>query len=151
MSTNNPFRKHANSMFASRGCDIDAALDYANTVMDGLANVSDRAPMLTAVMILVNTAANAFDQARGPSPEKLAIIDLIRNQIDNWASSHLDNHIEGWIDNNLGAHTAIDDKVQEYLNDNLDVEEKINEWMNEYLENHISEAIDNMDLVVRVR
>jgi len=150
MSTNNPFRHHTNNLFASRGCDIDAALSYANEVITALPTET-QAGAMTALMVVVNTAANAFDQARGPSPEKLAIIDLIRNQIDNWASSHLDNHIEGWIDNNLGAHTAIDDKVQEYINDNLDVDEKISEWMNEYLENHISEAIDNMDLVVRVR
>jgi len=150
MSTNNPFRPHTNNMFASRGCDIDAALSYANEVITSMPT-EVHASAMTALMVVVNTAANAFDQARGPSPEKLAIIDLIRNQIDNWASSHLDDHIEGWIDNNLGAHTAIDDKVQDYLNDNLDVEEKINEWMNEYLENHISEAIENIDLVVRVR
>jgi hypothetical protein len=150
MSTNNPFRKHTSSMFATRGCDIDEAIVYANDVITALPTEA-QAGAMTAVMVLVNTAANAFDQARGPSPEKLAIIDLIRNEIDNWASSHLDNHIEGWIDNNLGAHTAIDDKVQEYINDNLDVDEKISEWMNEYLESHISEAIENIDLVVRVR
>lgn len=150
MSTNNPFRKHTSTLFASRGCDIDVAISDAREMITALPPET-HAYANTALMMVINTAANAFDQARGPSPEKLAIIDLIRNEIDNWASSHLDNHIEGWIDNNLGAHTAIDDKVQEYINDNLDVDEKISEWMNEYLENHISEAIDNMDLVVRVR
>ena len=150
MSTNNPFRHHTSTMFASRGCDIDQAIMYANDVITALPTES-QAGAMTALMVVVNTAANAFDQSRGPSPEKLAILDLIRNEIDNWASSHLDNHIEGWIDNNLGSHTAIDDKMREYINDNLDVEEKVSEWMNEYLESHISDAIDNMDLVVRVR
>jgi len=145
MSTNNPFAKHTNNMFASRGCDVDAAVEYAGEILNALS--SDKAAAMTALMVVINTAANAFTQATGPSPEKLAILDLIRNQIDNWASSHLDNHIEAWADNNLD----ISDKVQEYINDNLDIENSILEWMNDNLESHISDAIDNIDLVVRVR
>ena len=145
MSTN-PFRKHTSSMFASRGCDIDEAIVYANDVITALPTES-QAGAMTALMVVVNTAANAFDQARGPSPEKLAILDLIRNEIDNWASSHLDNHIEGWVDSNLD----VKDIVREYLEDNLDVDHTVTEWMNEYLESHITEAIENIDLVVRVR
>ena len=146
MSTNNPFRKHTSSMFASRGCDIDEAIVYANDVITALPTES-QAGAMTALMVVVNTAANAFDQARGPSPEKLAILDLIRNEIDNWASRHLDNHIEGWVDSNLD----VKDIVREYLEDNLDVDHTVTEWMNEYLESHITEAIENIDLVVRVR
>ena len=145
MSTN-PFRKHTSSMFASRGCDIDEAIVYANDVITALPTES-QAGAMTALMVVVNTAANAFDQARGPSPEKLAILDLIRNELDNWASSHLDNHIEGWVDSNLD----VKDIVREYLEDNLDVDHTVTEWMNEYLESHITEAIENIDLVVRVR
>ena len=146
MSTNNPFRKHTSSMFATRGCDIDEAIVYANDVITALPTEA-QAGAMTAVMVLVNTAANAFDQARGPSPEKLAILDLIRNEIDNWASSHLDDRIESWVDDNLD----INDKVQDYINDNFDIDNSISEWMNEYLESHISAAIENIDLVVRVR
>ena len=146
MSTNNPFRKHTSSMFASRGCDIDEAIVYANDVITALPTES-QAGAMTALMVVVNTAANAFDQARGPSPEKLAILDLIRNEIDNWAISHIDNHIEAWVDSNLD----VKDIVQDYLNDNLDVENSITEWMNEHLESHVEEAINNLDLVVRTR
>jgi phosphoenolpyruvate carboxylase len=146
MSTNNPFAHHTNKLFASRGCDIDQAMSYANDVITAMpTEVQSHA--MTALMVVINTAANAFDQARGPSPEKLAILALIRNEIDNWASSYLDNHIEAWADNNLD----ISDKVQEYINDNLDIENSILEWMNENLESHISDAIDNIDLVVRIR
>lgn len=114
----NPFRKHASNLFGSRGCDIDAALTDAHEMIQAMAN-EDRPAAMTAVMLVVNTAANAFDQARGPSPEKLAILDLIRSEIENWASSSLDDHIEGWMDNNL--------------------------------ETKVSDAIDNLDLVVRTR
>jgi len=145
MSTNNPFAKHTNNMFASRGCDVDAAVEYAGEILNALS--SDKAAAMTALMVVINTAANVFDQARGPSPEKLAILALIRNEIDNWASSYLGNHIEAWADDNLN----ISDKVQEYINDNLDIENSILEWMNDNLESHISDAIDNIDLVVRIR
>lgn len=145
MSTN-PFRQHTNTLFASRGCDIDAAIAYANEVITAMPT-DQHAHAMTALMVVVNTAANAFDQARGPSPEKLAILDLIRNEIDNWASSNLDDRIESWVDDNLD----VSDKVQDYINDNLDVDNSISEWMNEHLESHISAAIDNIDLVVRVR
>jgi len=146
MSTNNPFAHHTNKLYASRGCDIDAALSYANDVITGMPT-EVQAHAMTALMVVVNTAANAFDQARDPSPEKLAILALIRNEIDNWASSYLGNHIEAWADDNLN----ISDKVQEYINDNLDIENSILEWMNDNLESHISDAIDNIDLVVRIR
>ena len=36
MSTNNPFRHHTSTMFASRGCDIDQAIMYANDVITAL-------------------------------------------------------------------------------------------------------------------
>lgn len=145
MSTN-PFRHHTNTLFASRGCDIDAAIAYANEVITAMPT-EQHAHAMTALMVVVNTAANAFDQARGPSPEKLAILDLIRNEIDNWASSNLDDRIDSWVDSNLD----VNDKIREYLEDNLDVDHSVNEWMNEYLESHISDAIDNLDLVVRTR
>lgn len=136
----NPIRKHTNQLFASTGCDIDAALSQAQEIIEALPNDS-RASAYTALMVVVNTAANAFDQARGPSPEKLAVLDLIRNEIENWASSNFDSRVEDWVDNNLD----IAEKIQDHMNDS------VSEWMNEYLESHISDAINNIDLVVRVR
>jgi hypothetical protein len=140
----NPFRKHVSNLFGSRGCDIDNALNDANEIVQALP-VESRAHAMTALMLLVNTAAGAFDQAQGPSPEKLAILDLIRTEMDNWASSHLDTHIEGWIDNNLDNH------LDNWASNQLDIDHSIEEWMSTNIEEKVSEAIDNLDLVVRVR
>lgn len=142
MSANNPFRQHTNNLFASRGCDIDAAIAYANEVITAMPT-EQHAHAMTALMVVVNTAANAFDQARGPSPEKLAILDLIRTEIENWASSNFDSRVEDWFDNNVD----IDDKVQEYLNDNLDVENSIDEWMND----NLTERMQGEDLCEAIR
>ena len=152
----NPLRKHANNVFASRGCDIDAAMNYATEVLFALS--SDKAAAMTALMVVVNTAANAFDQATGPSPEKLALIELIDSRIEASAADlqgRVDDIIKEWVSENLD----IDDQINDWMSNNFDindynvdaVDEKITEWMNEYLETHIGEAINNMDLVVRQR
>jgi len=140
----NPFRKHVSNLFGSRGCDIDNALNDANEIVQALP-VESRAHAMTALMIVVNTAAGAFDQAQGPSPEKLAILDLIRTEIGNWASSNLDDHIDGWIGDNLDNH------LDNWATNNLDMDHSIEEWMNSNIQGTVNEAIDNMDLVVRVR
>ena len=142
----NPIRKHTSTMFASRGCDIDEAVVYANDVIAAMPT-EVQAHAMTAVMVVLNTAANAFDQARGPSPEKLAVLDLIRNEIENWASSNFDSRVEDWVDNNLD----IAEKIQDHMNDNVDIDNSISEWMNEYLESHVSDALNNIELVVKVR
>lgn len=146
MKTNNPFRKHATNLFASRGCDVDLAIAYAHDVINGMPE-EVRAHATTLTMVLINTAANAFDQALGPSPEKLAVLDLIRTEIENWASSNFDSRVEDWVDSNLD----ISEKIQDHMNDNVDIDNSISEWMNEYLESHVSEVINQIELVVKVR
>ena len=142
----NPIRKHTNQLFASRGCDIDAALSHAQEIIEAMPSDS-KASAYTALMVFVNTAANAFDQAQGPSPEKLAVLDLIRNEIENWASSNFDSRVESWVEDNLD----ISEKIQDHMNDNVDIDNSISEWMNEYLESHVSEVINQIELVVKVR
>jgi polysaccharide pyruvyl transferase WcaK-like protein len=142
----NPIRKHTNNLFASKGCDFDSAMSQAQEIIESMPSDS-RAAAYTALMVVVNTTANTFDQARGPSPEKLAVLDLIRNEIENWASSNFDSRVEDWVDNNLD----IAEKIQDHMNDNVDIDNSISEWMNEYLESHVSEVINQIELVVKVR
>ena len=79
----NPFRKHASGLFANHGGNIEQAMTYSMSLVDTLSG-SDKVAATTAVMVLVNAAAAAFD-AREPSPEKLVLLDLIRSEIDKWA------------------------------------------------------------------
>ena len=120
----NPIRKHTSTLFASRGCDVDQAMQDAAEILEALPSES-RAPAYTALMMVVNTAANALDQSQGPSPEKLAVLDLIRNEIENWASSNFDSRVEDWVDSNLD----IAEKIQDHMNDNVDIDNSITEWM----------------------
>ena len=154
----NPFRKHANHLFASRGCDVDQALSYAFELVSAMPDEA-KAAANTAIMVLVNTAATAFDQARGPSPERLALIELIDQRINEHKLIREDavvNQITDWMN----------DHLEEYIGDNIDIEDKINDWMsnnfdlydyciddvlNSWMENNLDNKIADMDLVVRVR
>ena len=142
----NPFRKHANHLFASRGCDVDQALSYAFELVSAMPDEA-KAAANTAIMVLVNTAATAFDQARGPSPERLALIELIDQRIKANASD-IDQQISDWMDNNVDH----DNVISEWMSDNFDVtdynfSDAVSDWMYNNFENKINE----MDLVVRVR
>ena len=154
----NPFRKHANHLFASRGCDVDQALSYAFELVSAMPDEA-KAAANTAIMVLVNTAATAFDQARGPSPERLALIELIDQRINEHKLIREDavaNQITDWMN----------DHLEEYIGDNIDIEDKINEWMSDnfdvtdynfsdavsdWMYNNFENKINEMDLVVRVR
>ena len=144
----NPLRKHANNLFASKGCDIDAAMDYASEVLFSL--TADKAAAMTALMVVVNTAANAFDQARGPSPEKLAIIELIDSRINEHLlrEGDMDQKINDWFDNNVD----IEDRINSWMSDNFDlsdynVGDAITDWMND----NLADKVQDLDLVVRTR
>ena len=159
MSTNNPFAKHTSNMFGSRGCDIDQALAYAHDVMSALSAEQDKTPVLTAIMVLVNTAANAWAQAQGPSPaEEIAaawVRDLVAQEIDKhaqglqdkvselvteWMDENLDDKVDEWVGSgSCSFEDNVDERVERWINNNLDISDKI------------EEAINDMDLVVRVR
>ena len=157
MSTNNPFAHHTNKLFASRGCDIDAALSYANDVITGMPT-EVQAHAMTALMVVVNTAANAFTQATGPSPaQEVAaawVRDLVAQEIDKhastmqdkvgellteWLDENLDDKVDEWVQNSLTFEDACDNRVERWIENNLDLSDKI------------EGAINDMDLVVRVR
>jgi len=156
MSTN-PFTKHTSSMFGSRGCDIDQALVYANDVISAMP-VEVQSHAMTALMVVVNTAANAWTQSQGPSPEQEIaaawVRDLVAQEIEKhaqgmqdkvdetvseWIESNLDGKLDEWVNNSLSFEDACDNRVERWINNNLDISDKI------------EEAINDMDLVVRVR
>ena len=148
MSTNNPLRKHANNMFASRGCDMDLAMAYATEVLFALS--SDKAAAMTALMVVVNTAANAFDQARGPSPEKLAIIELIDSRINEHLlrEGDMDQKINDWFDNNVD----IDDRINNWMSDNFDLSDyNVGDAITDWMGDNLADKVQDLDLVVRAR
>ena len=171
MSTNNPFAKHTSNLFASRGCDIDLALSYAFDVMQGLSNESDKTAMMTGIMVIVNTASNAFTQATGPSPEKIAIMELInqitgehinnafndlneqvQDKVSAWMENNLDGRLDDWVNNSMSFEDACDNRVERWIENNLDVSTQVSEALDDLdLSEKVESAINDLDLVVRVR
>lgn len=171
MSTNNPFAKHTSNMFGSRGCDIDQALAYAHDVMSALSAEQDKTPVLTAIMVLVNTAANAWAQAQGPSPEQEVaaawVRELVAQEIDKhargvsdtvsealtgWMDANLEDRLDEWVQNSITFEDASDTRIERWIENNLDVSTQVDEAVdNMDLSEKIESTINDMDLVVRVR
>jgi hypothetical protein len=116
----NPLDQFRSGLFGSRGCDIEAALQYVDELA---AASSDAVAVQTAARVLLNTAANAVHQVmNAPSPERLALIELIDQRIDEHKLIREDavtNQITDWMN----------DHLEEYIGDNIDIEDKISDWM----------------------
>ena len=154
----NTLRKYRAPLFADWGSDVSAALDYVAQ----LSSASVEGPAInTATRVVLNTVINAVDKMlRTSSPEKMAIIELINDQIDTWAKDKLldslgrtmdeclSDKIDDWMDSNLS------DKIDDWMGDNLsdkmdeyDMDDRIGNWMDDNLGN----KINDIDLVVRAR
>ena len=149
----NTLRKYRAPLFADWGSDVSAALDYVAQ----LSSASVEGPAInTATRVVLNTVINAVDNMlAAASPEKLAIIELINDQINTWAEDKLgqimdemlDDKIDSWMDDNLGdkVNDMIGDSVGDWADDNLG--DKIDSWMDD----NLGDKINDINLVVRVK
>ena len=133
----NPFKKHSSGLFANHGSNIDQAMTYSMSLIDTL-HGNDKVAAMTAIMVLVNSASSAFDEVpaaapAGPSPERLALIDLIRGEIENWASEELEGKMTDWAQSEL------------------DIDQNIENWADNNLDDKIQDAIGNMEATVSFR
>ena len=147
----NPVSEFRNNLFASRGCNIQEALNYAEMMINTLSAV-DQVSVRTAFGVVLNTIDSAVTQSQGPSPEKLAIIDLIDERI----AKH--NFIrEEAIGDIVDEHIAnLDDKIEDWMSNNFDItnynaDDAIEAWMENNLDEKVSEAIGNVEFNVTVR
>ena len=137
----NPLDQFRSGLFGSRGCDIAAALQYVDELA---AASSDAVAVQTAARVLLNTAANAVHQVMSaPSPEKLALIELIDARIAEKAAD-IDQQISDWMDSNVDH----DHLISEWLSDNFDVtdyniNDAIHEWSSDNLADEVEKVIKN--------
>ena len=149
----NPLDQFRSGLFGSRGCDIEAALQYVDELA---AASSDAVAVQTAARVLLNTAANAVHQVmNAPSPERLALIELIDQRIDEHKLIREDavtNQITDWMNDHLeeyiGDNVDLDSKISEWLSDNFDVtdyniNDAINEWSSDNLADEVEKVIKN--------
>lgn len=142
----NTLSKFRAPLFADWGSDVSAALAYVAQ----LSSASAEGPAInTATRVVLNTVINAVDKMLATaSPEKLALIQLINDQIDMWAENELgqkmddmlDSKIDSWMDDNLSDkmdNYDIDDKISDSM-DNYDIDDKIGNWMDDHLTDRLS-------------
>ena len=147
----NPVTPFRNNLFASRGCDIKSALDYAEIMINTLSS-TDQVAVRTAFGVVLNTIDSAVTQSQGPSPEKIAIIALIDERIDAHKLIREDaigDVVDAHIDN-------LDDKISDWMSnnfdlDNYDVDSSIEVWIENNLQEKVEEAIGNVEFNVTVK
>ena len=158
----NPVTPFRSNLFASRGCDIQAALDY----VDQLATAStDPVAVQTAARVLLNTIENAVTQAQGPSPVEEALFAIIDKRIAVLQINtqvEINASIDDWMDNNLRdkmmdilANEDIDDDISNWMSNNFDitdynVDDAIESWMENNMDDKIQDAINNLTFSVTV-
>jgi hypothetical protein len=159
----NPVTPFRSNLFASRGCDIQAALDY----VDQLATAStDPVAVQTAARVLLNTIENAVTQAQGPSPVEEALLAIIDKRIAVLQINtqvEINASIDDWMDNNLRdkmmdilANEDIDDDISNWMSNNFDitdynVDDAIESWAENNLDEKIQDAISNIEFSVTVK
>ena len=147
----NPVTPFRNNLFASRGMDIQSALDYSEMMINTL-SATDQVAVRTAFGVVINTIESAVTQSQGPSPEKLAIIALIDERIDAHKLIR-----EDAIGDVVDAHIEnLDDKISDWMSNNFDldnynVDDAIESWADNNLDEKIQDAISNIEFSVTVK
>jgi hypothetical protein len=147
----NPVTPFRNNLFASRGMDIQSALDYSEMMINTL-SATDQVAVRTAFGVVINTIESAVTQSQGPSPEKLAIIALIDERIDAHKLIR-----EDAIGDVVDAHIEnLDDKISDWMSNNFDldnynVDDAIESWMDNNIDEKIQDAISNIEFSVTVK
>jgi len=148
----NPLDQFRSQLFGSRGCDIEAALQYVDELA---AASSDAVAVQTAARVLLNTAANAVHQVMSaPSPERLALIELIDERIaaTSWNKFVLEENINDKISDWMDSNVDHDNLISEWMSDNFDVtdynvddvvDDKISEWASDNLADEVERVVKN--------
>jgi hypothetical protein len=132
----NPFAQHRSALFADRET-IDEALNYAHEVLASLVG-SDRAAAMTAVMVLVNTAAKLWPEPVQADPARALLADIVRQVVEETVGN-LDSKMDAWAMNSLVFEDACDSRVERWIENELDISDQV------------EETIKEMDLVIKVR
>ncbi len=140
----NPFKPHVLPVFSDRD-SIDEALAYAMDVINGLSD--NKAYALTALMVVVNTAAKLWPEAPaqvadlsdlGALRSRIAAIEerlggadfflseealdrRIEDRIESWAEDNFNERADDW----LSKHADLDNEIENWIENNLDVEDAV--------------------------
>lgn len=159
----NPFKPHALGVFSERDT-IDEALAYAMELVNTL-DAPDRVAALTALMVVVNTAAKVWPEAPAQVAEAPAFdldtrIAALASRVVDLEQSLNSTARVGWTRDELvaltrdevsdWADTHFNDRADEWLNDHADLDHEIERWMenNFDLENEVRDVLSSANLSI---
>lgn len=167
----NPFKPHALNLFADRG-SVDEAMDYARALVLTLPN-EHRPAVMTALMVVVNTAAKVWPEAPAQvADEPLAVrLSLVQSDLDGRIAA-LANRVGdleqslnstarvGWTRDELTelvqselstwADDSFNDLADDWLRNHADVGQEVETWMenNFDLENEVRDVLSSANLSI---
>lgn len=146
----NPVSQFRNGIFGSRGCNIQEAVDYANELINTLPQ-TDQVGIRVGLGVLINTIDNAVTQSQGPSPEKLAIIELIDARLNEWATLNLRDRVMEIVEDD-----DISDQISDWMSNNFDIDDynvsdSIENWVDNNLDEKVREAVENLEFSVTLK
>jgi hypothetical protein len=141
---------HKNDLFATHET-MPSALRYVNDLCAAAASSTDSIAIRTAAQIVLNTAIELHRAEKQVLVDKInemsaranpvnALMSLVREQVrEAIAEQDVGELIENWMADNL------DDKIQEWNNENVDIENAVEEYMSKQsiMDDLISEKIGN--------
>ena len=126
----NPFAAHRSDLFADRET-IDEALQYANTLINAISAGSDKVAAITAITVLINTAAKLWPQPVQADPARALLADMVRELVDA--------RIE---ETATDLEEKIEDGVQTWMDRNL--EDRISSEVEDFIKNSVTISIDTL-------
>jgi len=143
-------------MFGDRGTDMQAAWDYAESIINNMDDSHNRGPAWTAIHVLANTIANVIETLPDPLAAPPAVVRI--SPADNPAAgaSDLEAAIIRMIDARIVQSPALDILTEKFAvmitaaeartADRIDeasvlVEGKVTEGIDDFIENQLDDAV----------
>jgi hypothetical protein len=139
-------------MFGDRGTDMQAAWDYAESIINNMAESNSRGPAWTAIHVLANTIANVIESLPDPLAAPPAVVRI--SPADNPAAgiTDLESVIIRLIDARIAQSPSLGDRIDHLVDRAIDtraitevidqvVEGKVTEGIDDFIENQLDDAV----------
>lgn len=163
----NPFKPHASNLFADRDT-VEQALTYAHGLINAL-TPADKPAALTALMVVVNTAAKLWPETEG---QQQVTVTLSREELDQLVvtqaqaqvKAYLPSLINEWADENfstradewLDSEADLSSDISNWFHDNVDIDDAVKSGMDDWADDNLDDRIEtwvenNLDIEDKVR
>jgi hypothetical protein len=134
-------------VFGDRGTDMQAAWDYAESVINNMADSSSRGPAWTAIHVLANTIANVIETLPAELVGQLPAPPAeVRIAPDNPAAgiTDLESVIIRLIDARIAQSPSLGDRIDHMIDTAINsgsVDVKIEEALDDFADNRLDDEI----------